>query len=66
MSAYEQLEAAAAQLRKSERGQRALENLSRFFSDGGTGLDDANKKAALKLFLAAIQNPWDLPANLIK
>jgi hypothetical protein len=66
MSTYEELEAAAAHLRKSERGQRALENLSRFFSDGGTGLDAVNKKAALKLFMAALQNPWDLPANLIK
>ena len=64
MSEYQKLEAAAEQLRRSERGRRALENISKFFRDGGTGLDDSNKLAALALFMAALHNPWDLPANL--
>ncbi len=63
---YEELEATVAQLRKSERGQRALENLSRFFSEGGIGLDVSNKAAVMRLLHACFCNPWDLPASLIK
>ena len=61
---YAQFCVAAAQLRKSERGSRALQNLERFFRDGGLGLDATNKRAATDLFLAAMENPWDLPADL--
>ncbi len=61
---YQKLEAAAAHLRKSERGDRALKNLSSFFRDGGTGLDDQNKRAVILLMNAAFTHPWNLPANL--
>jgi hypothetical protein len=61
---YDQLCAAADQLRKSERGQRALKNLSAFFREGGLCLDQPNKQAAMRLFRAALENPWDLPAEL--
>jgi len=62
MSAYEQLEAAAEQLKQSERGQRVLKNLSRLASEGALSLDSQNKKAATELFAAMLHNPWDLPA----
>lgn len=61
---YPELERAAAQLRKSERGRRALKNLSALYRDGGSGLDDINKAAALKLFSAMLYCPWEWPANL--
>lgn len=62
MKTYEQLEAAAQRLKRTERGQRALEALSQFASDGGTGLDTGNKQAAADLFMACLDNPWNLPA----
>lgn len=64
MSSYEELCRAADQLRKSERGRAALKNLSTFFREGGMGLDAFNQEAALRLFVAAMENPWDLPAEL--
>lgn len=63
---YDELEAAVTQLRKSERGTRALENFSKFVSEGGTGLDASNKTALSRLVHAALNNPWDLPDNLMQ
>lgn len=62
MSTYEDLEKAAAHLKKCERGRTALKNLSRFANEGGIGLDRSNKNAVAKLFLACLENPNDLPA----
>lgn len=58
---YEELESAVSQLRKSERGQRALANIHRLCKEGGTGLDYSNKSAAMKLLHAMFFYPWDLP-----
>ena len=61
---YPALCEAAEHLSRSDRGARALKNLSLFFREGGSGLDEKNKRAALALFMAALSNPWDLPADL--
>ena len=62
MKTYEELEAACTQLKKTERGQRALKALSQFASTGGLSLDERNKRACTELFTACLTNPWDLPA----
>ena len=54
----------AEQLRRSERGAAALENLCAFFREGGLGLDCRNQEAVAALIHAAFNNPWDLPAEL--
>jgi len=61
---YPQLCEAMHRLQKSERGSRALKNIGRFLSEGGIGLDNGNKRAAMALITAAFDNPWDLPSEL--
>jgi hypothetical protein len=55
------LERAVAQLRKSERGQRALEALAHFYMLGGHGLDGTNQRAFIStLELGMFFRPYEL------
>lgn len=62
----QELRLQAEKLRRSERGDAVLQKLIELRDAGASGLDAGNQRAALNLFLAMFQNPWDWPAELHK